>query len=1159
MALSDAESVTTVNPRLRIALLGHAHFTLDGAPFKFRALPKSLDLLAHLLLERSRPLSRETLAFTHWPDDSEAVAGGKMRRHLHDLQKALPEPVDGVEWLIIDRDMVQWNTDASAWLDVEAFERLGASEETRAEALALYSGDLLEQVYDDWIFPTRERLRSLHLRYLASMVRTLGARRDYGAAIDYGEKLLSHEPWREDILREVIALRYQSGDRAGALKAYATFVTRLREEMNVAVMPETIALHGTILANGRISSQPTRGAAAPVEVAARDLTLPLAGRQLQVDQLRAAWQRAARGNGNAVFLCGEAGIGKSRLVDELCGFARMQGARVLLGFATDPERAPYAPLNDALESGAPYLKPETLAALRAGGSAESLAQRARLFERYFAALRECASSRPVVLVLEDLHQAGGATVELLDYFVRGLSQTPILLLATFREEELALNPAVRGVRRALLESGRATEIALDRLDRAATLEIVQQLLDETTDATLAERVFAQTGGHPLYLAELLREPDAIRTTPEADGTLASLIVDRRAMLNESAATLAEIAAVAGERFDTELLAEASGWRNAQIIAGTRQLLDQHLIAESTGSGSIAYAFTHAFIRDVVYREIPEARRSQRHGVIASALARRSDATAAPAVVAHHFERAHLDEDAANWYGRAASLARAVFALDDTVRFAQASLQLAAIPSVRLEMLRVLEDVYGVRGERDLQLRTIEAMEIEATCEEGSDRLDAIARRIRLDRVLGQREREAAGIASLAERYEAATAEWRARVHLERGLNAKVRGRFADSIEELDAAAALYEQTDEHAHHLETLCALAEVRTIERDIAGAARALDDARHLAERSDNQQAVAAALQSSIAALMWRQEFREARELAERFLTVCRTIGDRAGEATAHERLAAIASRSYDWPNARTHYEAALTYFRAQRAPHGMAVTLLNFGIHLTRTSQFDAARRAIDESLVWFRQLQDARGEFLALLNSGMVGYFSGRFEEAHGSTGAALVLARRLKSPTFEAMSLSNLGGIERELGQLDVAIAHMREMKALFDTALRPLDHLQDLADLALAYAYKGAHLMAKETADELLALRESCSDAPPNPQFVSWAVACAYLPSDAEKARVYLGDAYRDYGTQRDAHPDDASRANFAEIFFNRAIVAAWEGNEWPEPIGRLADAQSLH
>jgi len=1159
MALSGAEVVTTVNPQLRIALLGHAHFTLDGAPFKFRALPKSLDLLAHLLLERSRPLSRETLAFTHWPDDSEAVAGGKMRRHLHDLQKALPEPIDGVEWLLIDRDMVQWNTDAPAWLDVEAFERLGASEDTRAEALALYSGDLLEQVYDDWIFPTRERLRSLHLRYLASMVRTLGARRDYAAAIDYGEKLLSFEPWREDILREVIALRYQSGDRAGALNVYATFVTRLREEMNVAVMPETIALHDTILANGRISSQPTRGVATPADVAARDLTLPLAGRQVQVDQLRAAWQRAARGNGNAVFLCGEAGIGKSRLVDELSGFARMQGARVLLGFATNPERAPYAPLIDALESGAAYLKPETAAALRAAGSAESLAQRARLFERYFAALRECAASRPVVLVLEDLHQAGGATVELLDYFVRALAQSPILVLATFREEELALNPPVRAVRRALLESNRATEIALDRLDRAATLEIVQQLLAKTTDTTLAERVFAQTGGHPLYLAELLRDPSAIGTTPEADGTLASLIVDRRALLDENAATLAEIAAVAGERFDTDLLSEASGWRNAQIIAGTRQLLDQHLIAESTGSGSIAYAFTHAFIRDVVYREIPEARRSQRHGVIGSALARRSDASAAPAVVAYHFERAHLDEEAAGWYGRAATGARTVFALDDAVRFAQQSLHLATLSTVRLAALRILEDVHNVRGERESQLQSIDAMDVEAAVDDLTSRLDVIARRIRLHRVLGEREDEERALDAFADLAESSDVNWRARVHLERGLNAKVRGVFPVANAALTAAAELYERSGAQADHLEALCALAEVRTIERDVTGAAATLDAAQRIAERSGDRQAVAAALQASVAALMWRQEFSEARELAERYLSVCQTIGDRAGEAAAHERLASISTRAFDWNGARAHFEAALGYYRAQRAPHGMAVASLNFGIHLTRVSDFDAAKRSIDEALVWFRQLQDARGEFLALLNGGMLAYYRGRFEDALVLTQAALAVAREIRNPSFEGMSLNNLGGVERELGRVDEAIAHMREGLALRDTAARTPDLVGDLADLTLAYVYAGAFDAARETADQLIAIRESCTEEPPIPHFVSWATACAFLPTDERRARTLLGEAYTEYCGQRDAHPSDPGRAQFAEVFFNRSIVAAWERNEWPQRFGRLADAQTLH
>ena len=147
-------------------------------PHELATLPRTWPLWAYLLLHRSHPVKRETLAFTLWPDEPEASARANLRRHLHDLKRILPPPAgsSGPDWLLVDARTIQWNPECDYWLDVMEFERLSGSADTLAEAVALYEGDFLESSYDDWLFYERERLRDLYLADLSQL--TMRSRAD---------------------------------------------------------------------------------------------------------------------------------------------------------------------------------------------------------------------------------------------------------------------------------------------------------------------------------------------------------------------------------------------------------------------------------------------------------------------------------------------------------------------------------------------------------------------------------------------------------------------------------------------------------------------------------------------------------------------------------------------------------------------------------------------------------------------------------------------------------------------------------------------------------------------------------------------------------------------------------------------------------------------
>ena len=135
-----------------------------------------------------------------------------------------------------------WNPDVALSLDVDEFTDASKDAARLEEAVALYRGDLLPELYDEWLDGLRERFRNIYLTVLTQLVSSLRKRGDVTRAIEMARKILEVDPWREDVVRRVVALRYESGDAAGAISEYRQFTARLRDEMGVDPMRETVAL-----------------------------------------------------------------------------------------------------------------------------------------------------------------------------------------------------------------------------------------------------------------------------------------------------------------------------------------------------------------------------------------------------------------------------------------------------------------------------------------------------------------------------------------------------------------------------------------------------------------------------------------------------------------------------------------------------------------------------------------------------------------------------------------------------------------------------------------------------------------------------------------------------------------------------------------------------
>jgi len=1171
-------------PALRIHLFGQPHLEEAGQPLKFSAPPKTLPLLAYLILHPSPGLTRDSIAFTLWQNETEKDARANLRRHLYHLQRALPRR-DGQPWIIAAGDTLGWNKSADAWVDVLEFTKLAGSSETLARAVELYTGDLLQNYYDDWVFADRERLRNEYLNALYALVIDRRSGRAWASAARYAKAILLADPWREDAIRQLMSVQYESGDRAGALHTYADFSRALRSEMAVDPMPETTALHELIVHNASVTNVTPVG---ELDSNRRSHTLPplpFVGRQAEMEQLQTLWNRAARGSTSFAFIEGEAGIGKSRLAGELAIRVESEGGRVLWGATSFPESAPYQGLAEALRQTLPLLsalKIDTamLAAvamlvpeLRSKRpdlprlpAAEPDDERRRLLEGIAAALDALGRSRPLLLIIEDVHWAGDATISALRYLGSMLPPAALLIVTTNREEEVPRVHALRSLQRDLTSVGTAVRVAPARLRSNDVQTLLGQLAPLASQPDLAAQLYARSEGNCLFLAQMigdiLEAPEPVTiltesgtTIPAADkplpGGLREVIESRLARLSEPARSLAEVSAVIGQGFNVELVAEVSGWSKDRIFDGFNELLDRRLIRELPKRGSFEYSFTHHLIFDAVYEQIPRSALVARHRRTGRVLADLLEASRGEhaAEIARHFDLGEERERAAQHYLAAARHALSVYADSEALAHLLRVPSLSIDESLKAEALLLREAIHGRQGLRDEQQRDLD--ELERSARHLNDRnLDAevLSRRIVRERALGNREEEAGLISRLEQTGQrGGDRKWMARARLAAAVHAMHTGQIERARAEANLALGALQHAGDHESEVECLCLLADIHTQMGALDEAENVLRQARQVAEARTHPGVIARAYLAISRAAIMQHQFTRCVAACQDASRLFKAVGDREGEADALARMASVLGRLQRYEEARQSNEAAAAIYELIGKDEGRAGQLITGASLDARLGFLDAAQEKLLSANRIFEKLGELRGMTVCALNSSFAYLVRGDLDSAQEQARKALDLARRLRHKAFTAQALANLGAVERDLERFDSALDHMQEALELQDTVSRPADQVNDLADMALAYLMKGDLDAARQTADRLLTAAEESTDAAFWPQVLFWTGARVYRSCGNHKRARELLQRAREYAVKiGTALADPASREQYYRLPVNQQIFAASDRSEWP-------------
>jgi DNA-binding CsgD family transcriptional regulator len=499
---------------------------------------------------------------------------------------------------------------------------------------------------------------------------------------------------------------------------------------------------------------------------------PLIGRVGESAVLADALARCRSGHGGVVLISGEAGVGKTRLVDE-----------VLAGWAGDIARS-------TVVRGSPALTP--LRRVTSSVSGEGDVQ-LEILDRLVSAARR----RPTVLVLNDVHEADSATIEFLAWADESFQEEALVVFAVYRADQLPRAHPLRALRAHLRRRNRLVEVAVPPLTLEETAQLVAVLVDGPPDPALTQAVLDRAEGLPYFVEELvwsMRDPAVARGAGVADqlpDTVLDAVLTRTAALREEHPQAVEYAAVLGTQVDLSSLAALVP--DASVDA----LLDTGLLVElDEGVG----AFRHTLVRDALHRAIPWARRRGLHEEVARLLTERG---APPGAVAEHWEAAQQPERARGLWLAAAEQHWEVHAFRDAAVAARRALRHWHEDEDVAGRLGTLERVANCAELYGDQSAAADAWEEVATGHAAAGRTREMAttrRRIAnaaemlgdLPRVITQRTRAAEGFEAVG--LLGAAAEER----LALAQKLKAAGRLSAALEEAVAAGRVAASAGEEA-------------------------------------------------------------------------------------------------------------------------------------------------------------------------------------------------------------------------------------------------------------------------------------------------------------------------------------------------------------------------
>lgn len=701
---------------LCLRLLGG--FQLTSADGETINIPrrKGVALLAFLAVTVGSVIARDKLASLLWGQSEQRQARQSLRQILRTLSQDLSN--DGARILRLDGQMVSLDAD-HVRVDVLEFETLIARGDVKslAAAAGLYRGEFLAELstdepdFEEWLGHSRSRFRDLAVQGLARLVEQCCVVGDIDLAVESANHVLRIDPFREDIHRRLMRMYLARGMRAAALAQYRECESILRRELGIAPDDKTLHLYNEVLSRREVLHTSGDGGHPLPTAATKQNPAPLlVGFDRKLTLLQHHLDHATREGARFVLVTGDAGAGKSALLERFCWgqgipglddaamvVARAHPAEQFLSFAIWKDL-----LNTRLLEHAGHQDPNSLLArrltfLREGAGISVRRYRDpttdswQAFDAMVELFRIRSKEAVLTLIIEDIHFADDASLRLLFYLLRNLRHSPVLFIATVRPENMVGRNVLADILGDLDRDGQLHRIALHALKRGEVETLVRLLREKNTAAMVSRarlrEIWKLSDGNPGVVVEAALATGDESAVPKG---LHSELVSRLDGLDDTAKLLAATASVIGEMFEITLLAQAAGVNEEAALRGVEKLIAAGVLV----SKGEVLRFSRGRFLLAQYRSLLPARRRRIHLTIARIIAEAplGDPAGHFATLAHHYNAAD----------------RIVDALRNDVRLAQVQMRQRAHALAKGSFCRILK-VLSARVNNSVEMR----FEIEA--------------------------------------------------------------------------------------------------------------------------------------------------------------------------------------------------------------------------------------------------------------------------------------------------------------------------------------------------------------------------------------------------------------------------------------------------------------
>jgi len=1075
----------SADSRLRVLLLGQFRVEVAGSPITEWRRQSAATLLKLLLLADQQRMRREAVMAVLSPRGTVEAARSAVATAIHALRHLLEPSLPAgrpSRYIVQEGDLLILRLGPLDFVDVLAFERALAAADTAPDPLQaletaadLYGGDLLPEETSEWCVASREAFRLRRHGALLALQEALTRHGRHDAAIAVLHRLLTADPTQEEAAQRLIMLLARQGRRAEALRIYERVKQALRREVRAAPSVELEALARTLRAGEALPRRarqsapavPAKEAASPADP--RRGSAVLIGREAEMTQIRACLDAARMGKGQLVILTGEAGIGKTRLAEEVAEAANLLGCTVLWGRSGEGEHdVPYASFSEALRAfsrlrpiralrrelqGAEAvldLVPE-LAALAGLAPPAPLgnpgAERVRLWTSVRSLLAAAGQSRPIALFLDDLHWADEATLGLLTFLTRRSGDLRLLMVGTMRDDL----PAAHPLRELMLEGhrqGGVTTIELRGLLPEQVSTLAGRVLGAPLSFERASALHAQCNGNPFFVTELVAllaarrqeegmadqaEPRTLDPEEALPSTVRQTLARRLDRLEMNTRVLLRAGAVIGVRFSAEFVA---------ILAGQDRVAVEDALDEAMASGLLreeatGYVLIHNLLRRALYEELLPGQRRRLHERAGLEMAARHEqgGNLSAETVAYHFVRTSDRGRAAYWLERAGDHAAAVHApalaiqhyaqacayLDDPMSPSGVAAGLGgeareAVARLRERLgdLRLLEGDYAAAKEDFSRARTLAATpmaDAELWRKEGM----TWQKRADYDRAFAAFDRAEAGCESDDPRTRAGLL---ATLALNRGEILYIQGDYAAALESAEQALAMLgeargeTETVARAHNLQGRIAC---------MRGEFELAEERHRIAlaifERLRDPMGTALVWNSLGSVAWYRSDYRQAEHCFRETLALKEHVGDQDGIATAWNNLGLMAANRGDIDEAEECHRRALEIQERTGNQLAVAHSLDSLGLMAYQRCDYDRADSSYRRALAILEARGDRDGLGHCQTSLAMLAFDRGDYPAAEHLCQQSLAISEQLQHPTETAHRRVHLGLITLRRGEL----------------------------------------------------------------------------------------------------------------------------------------------